>query len=273
MTSWTTRPYAYDNDSAEATAHHEALASLLDPVTRWRITDLLDLTGAHCLEVGAGAGSVALWLADRVGPDGSVVATDTKPGLIPDHPRLTVLEHDITSQVPPGGDYDLVHARLLLNHLPQRRQVLERLAEVVAPGGVLLTEDFWPTSPHEIVAHATSEDDATLLRRFHLAHLRTLSEHGSDRGWSRRALLAFMEEGLTDVRSVAYGGTWRGGSPGCQLLIAGTEQLREHLLAAGLTCDELDRAHELLRTPGIVLHGHMLYSTSGRRPSTVDGAR
>ncbi|HEY2668759.1 MAG TPA: class I SAM-dependent methyltransferase [Rugosimonospora sp.] len=273
MTSRTTRTYAYDNDSAEATAHHEALASLLDPLTRWRITDLIRLTGARCLDVGAGAGSVAAWLADRVGPEGSVTATDTKPRLIPAHPRLHVLEHDITSSPPPGGEYDLVHARGLLNHLPQRRQVLQRLAEAVAPGGVLLTEDFWPTSPHETVAHATSEEDATLIRRFHLAHLRTLAEYGNDRGWSRRALLAFMEEGLTDVHSVAYGGTWRGGGAGCRLLIAGSEQLREQLSAAGLTGDELDHVHALLRDPSIVLHGHLLYSTSGRRPSTVDGHR
>jgi SAM-dependent methyltransferase len=273
MPAWTARTYAYDNGSAEAIAHHESLASLLDPLTRWRITDLLDLAGAHCLEVGAGAGSMATWLADRVGPDGSVTATDTQPGLIPAHPRLTVLEHDITSPELPGGGYDLVHARLLLNHLPQRRQVLERLAAAVAPGGILLTEDFWPTSPHEIVAHAASEEDATLLRRFHLAHLRALSEHGNDRGWSRRALLAFLEEGLIDVQAVAYGSTWCGGSPGCQLLIAGTEQLREHLAEVGLNGDELDRAHDLLRDPGIVLHGHLLYSTSGQKPSATDGDR
>ena len=32
--------------------------------------------GWRCLEVGAGSGSVARWLAAKVGPEGSVLATD-----------------------------------------------------------------------------------------------------------------------------------------------------------------------------------------------------
>jgi SAM-dependent methyltransferase len=265
--------YPYDNDSAEAPAQHDALASLLDPISRWRITDLLDLTGARCLEVGAGAGSIAAWLADRVGSGGSVTATDTKPGLIPVHRRLRVVEHDITVTAPPDGDHDLVHARLLLNHLPQRRQVLQRLADCLSPGGVLLTEDFWPTPPNEIVAHAASAEDGTLIRRFHLAHLQILADHGNDRNWSRRALLAFMEEGLIDVHAVAHGATWRGGEAGCQLLAAAIGQLHEQFVAAGLTGEELCRLHLLLDDPSVVLHGHLLYSTSGRRASTVEGTR
>ena len=265
-------PYAYDNESAGAPAYHQALASLLDPVTRARITGLIDLPGVHCLEVGAGAGSIAGWLADQVGPDGYVTATDTKPGLIPVHRRLSVLAHDITSPVRMGRDrHQLVHARLLLNHLPQRRQVLQRLADALAPGGVLLTEDFWPTPPNEIVARAPDPDDGALIRRFQLAHLEILSGYGNDHGWSRRALLAFLEEGLTDVHTVVQGATWRGGEPGCLLLAAEIEQLREQFLVTGLTAHELDRLGSLLCDPSVVLHGHLLYSTSGRRGGTLEG--
>ncbi|GAA5193119.1 hypothetical protein GCM10023322_54290 [Rugosimonospora acidiphila] len=275
MTGPATEAYAHDNDhdNGGSVAPHEALTSLLDPLSRWRITGLLDLTGARCLVIGAGAGSVAAWLADRVGPDGSVRTMDTGPRLIPDHPRPYPPRPDLVASLPPGETYDLVHARLLLNQLPQRRRVLQRLAEAVALGGVLLTEDFWPTPPHEIVAHAQTEEDAALLRRFHLTHLRILAEHGNDRSWSRRALLAFMEEGFTEVQAVTYGATWSGGGPGCRLLDAGAGQLEEELLAAGLTDEELDRVHVLLGDPSLVLHGHLLYSTSGRRLSTEDGER
>ena len=81
--------YAYDNDSEHATDHHDALAELLDPFTRGRLSDLCDLRGRKVLEVGAGAGSMAIWLRDAVGPAGQVVATDIKP-LISDQPRLRV---------------------------------------------------------------------------------------------------------------------------------------------------------------------------------------
>jgi 2-polyprenyl-3-methyl-5-hydroxy-6-metoxy-1,4-benzoquinol methylase len=35
----------------------------------------------------------------------------------------------------PGGPFDLICARLLLSHLPQRAEALTRLWEAVAPGG------------------------------------------------------------------------------------------------------------------------------------------
>lgn len=270
MSTATARGYAFDNGSSFAEAHHAALAALLDPVTQDRIGGLLNLAGTGCLEVAAGGGSIATWLAEQVGPGGLVVATDTEPDLIPPHPRLSVLRHDITSGTP-GEGYDLVHARLLLNHLPRRRNALHLMARALRPGGVLLTEDFWPTPPGDFVACAMSTDDAMLLRRYQLAHLQVLADHGNDRTWSRRALIAFLEEGLVDVDTTVTGGTWRGGGPGCRLLIAGIGQLREPLLAAGLHAADLDRLRALLADPSVVLHGHLLYSTSGRRPDTVDG--
>jgi SAM-dependent methyltransferase len=261
--------YVFDNDSAHASDHHAALAALLDPVTRERISDLIELWGASCLEVAAGGGSIAEWLAAEVGSDGQVVATDTKPDLIPLRPRLSVLRHDITTGTP-GRGYDLVHARLLLNHLRQRRQVLHHLADALRPGGVLVTEDFWPMPAGDFVVCAPSPDDAAVLRRYHLAHLQVLEDHGNDRSWSRQALIAFMEEGLVDVRTTVSGGSWRGGGPGCQLLIAGIGQLQDELVRAGLTLADLDHVRVLLNDPTLVLHGHLLYSTSGQRPYTTD---
>ena len=51
--------------------------------------------------------------------------------------------HDVTDDVPlPGAPFDLVYARLLLFHLPQRVAVLRRLWEAVAPGGHLVVQDY-----------------------------------------------------------------------------------------------------------------------------------
>jgi ubiquinone/menaquinone biosynthesis C-methylase UbiE len=59
--------YAFSNASGQSTAHHDALAELLDAQTRESIAEVVDLPGRRCLEVGAGAGSVAVWLAGRAG--------------------------------------------------------------------------------------------------------------------------------------------------------------------------------------------------------------
>ncbi|MGZ6693975.1 MAG: class I SAM-dependent methyltransferase, partial [Solirubrobacteraceae bacterium] len=50
---------------------------------------------------------------------------------------------DITAQKPiPAAPFDLVYARLLISHLPDRVAGLRRLWDAVAPGGHLLIHDY-----------------------------------------------------------------------------------------------------------------------------------
>jgi SAM-dependent methyltransferase len=258
----TTAPgYAFDNNSAQAPDHHTALAELLDPATRQRISELVSLPGRRCLEVAAGGGSVAVWLAAQAS---AVVATDLKPQHIPRHPRLTVREHDITSGAPPGR-FDLVHARLLLNHLPERDLAVRHMVDALSPGGVLLTEDFLPTTGAEVVAHAPDPRTAALLARYQTLHTSALASHGNDRSWSRRAHSAFYASGLTDVRVYAYATEWRGGGPGCRLLRAGIGQLRDDYLSLGMTDLELAEIAGALMNPDVALNGYLTIQTSGRQ--------
>src|SRR5206468_903539 len=85
--------------------------------------------GWRCWEVGAGSGSVVRWIAAQVGESGSVLGTDLNLDWIDtDMPRQVELSrHDVTSDEIPSSAYDLIHARLVLIHLPQRDQVIERL--------------------------------------------------------------------------------------------------------------------------------------------------
>ena len=258
--------YAYDNDSAQATAHHAALAELLDEHTRWRIEELIELPGKRCLEVAAGAGSIARWLAVRVGPDGHVLATDLKPQHISGGPGLTVRPHDITSGEPLGA-FDLVHARLLLNHLPQRDAALRHLVGALKPGGVLLTEDFWPTPGEEIVARAPDPATAALLAVYQRAHSAVLTAHGNDRSWARRAHAEFHAAGLVDVGVRVHGSSWPGGGPGCRLLLAGIGQLRDQYFDFGLSEQDLAEVAAALLDPRLALNGYLVYQTSGRRPA------
>ena len=100
--------------------------------------------GWACWEIGAGGGSIASWLAKRVGPAGSVLATDIDPRFIPasELAQLEVARHDVTADAIPGARYHLIHARLVLSHLPQRGDVMVRLVQALRPGGWLVIEDF-----------------------------------------------------------------------------------------------------------------------------------
>jgi SAM-dependent methyltransferase len=255
--------YAFDNFNPEAIDQHACLAAIQDPVTTSRLAEL-DLTGRRCLEIGAGGGSIARWLADRVGPDGEVVATDIKPVHIAEHPRLRIELNDVVNDPLPGGAWDVIHARLVLQHLPSRRDVLRRLAAALAPGGALLLEE-WDTRPRDIVLAAPDAESALLYRRY-LDTLvdRILVGSGSDPTWATQMHAAMLAEGLV-VDTVVAARSWSGGTPGTLLVATNINHLREAFLAAGWTADHIDALRALVRDPGFVVRGHLLYSTLGRR--------
>jgi SAM-dependent methyltransferase len=118
-----------------------------------RLLDQLGLApGASCLDAGCGPGETMRLMAERAGPAGRVLGLDANASL--GVPTLAMLHgagylqcafgaHDLTAGDPiPGAPFDLVYARLLLFHLPQRVEVLARLWDAVADGGYLLIQDY-----------------------------------------------------------------------------------------------------------------------------------
>jgi SAM-dependent methyltransferase len=120
------------------------------------------LTPGTALDVGAGEGADAIWLAGRgwqvTAVDISTVALERAAGHAaqagPDIAgRIHWLHHDLTGWQPPHDHYDLVSAQYM--HLPTaaRHALFDCLASAVAPGGTLL-----------IVGHHPSDMQTTMPR-------------------------------------------------------------------------------------------------------------
>jgi ubiquinone/menaquinone biosynthesis C-methylase UbiE len=118
-----------------------------------RLLDQIALgPGASCLDAGCGPGETMRAMAERVGPTGRMLGIDADPELGArtlamlhgaGHRQCAFEAKDLTTAEPiPGAPFDLVYARLLLFHLPQRVEVLARLWDAVAPGGHLLVQDY-----------------------------------------------------------------------------------------------------------------------------------
>jgi SAM-dependent methyltransferase len=137
-------PQEYERLRAQARVWEVAAGRVFDQVGVPR--------GASCLDAGCGPGETMRMLAERVGAAGRVVGmdADTSIGILAvemlhrtGHRQCAFHTHDLTAAEPvPGAPFDLVYARLLLFHLPQRAAVIARLWDAVAPGGHLIVQEY-----------------------------------------------------------------------------------------------------------------------------------
>jgi SAM-dependent methyltransferase len=173
-----------------------ALEALCDPVSTTTLTRVGLSPDWHCLEIGAGRGSIARWLAGQC-PYGSVTATDTDIHHIADLriPNLRVRQHDIVDGPDmPDGSFDLAHVRALLVHLPDRHAVLRRVLSWLAPGGWLVVEE-------PVLLPTPGRRDSS-LRRALAGFERLMADRlGSDFRWPRQLSAALSTAGFVEVRT------------------------------------------------------------------------
>ncbi|MFI5911018.1 class I SAM-dependent methyltransferase [Dactylosporangium sp. NPDC051541] len=256
--------YSFNNDDPESVGRHSHLSGILDEFTFARLGSLGDLTGKRCLEVGAGGGSVARRLAELTGPTGDVLATDLNVRHIPPDAGFRVHQHDLVTEPVPDGPWDLIHARLVLLHIPQREAVLARLAAALAPGGALFIED-WATEFGNLCLAAPDDETAELIEQYRDTLVNTvLPGRGNDPTWAARVHRTMLANGLVDVDTEISAGSWPGGSPGAVLLAVNVAQLRDEFIAAGFTEGHIERLYAAVQDPRLVVRSHFTYSTIGR---------
>ncbi len=132
--------YVYDQGYAEERTRLAGIESLWDPGSQALLDELRIGPGWRCLEVGAGGGSLVQWMASR-GAAVTAIDIDTRfiEPLACD--EIEVRRVDIRTDELPRSAFDLAHARLVLEHLPDRRQIIDTLAAALTPGGWLVIED------------------------------------------------------------------------------------------------------------------------------------
>jgi len=179
------------------------LEELFDPPTCERLDDVGVGPGWEALEVGAGRGSIAAWLAERVGPEGRVVATDVDTTLLEQRAAagVEILRHDVLADDFSPASFDLVHCRALLVHVRDPERALARMAAWLKPGGVLVAEEPW-TDVARLAPDATAARAAAALADIDGAFARRLPQALRDAGLERvraDARLAFFEGGSREA--------------------------------------------------------------------------
>lgn len=262
----TSSGYLLANAEEPARRRLAAISALFDDFSTWRVRRAGCTTGWRCWEVGAGSRSMPDRLAELTGPEGRVLATDLDLSVLGAEGRdgpVEVRRHDVVADPLPDERFDLVHARLLLTHLPERQTVVARLASCVAPGGLLLLEDADPAlQPLACLDEAVP--GAALANRIRRGFRSMLAERGAELDVGRRLPRLAEAAGLVVLGTEAF---FPVGRPDCaELELAtvdsvGAGLLERHVVSA----DELAAHREAVRSGRLPLAQPPLCSTLARR--------
>lgn len=252
--------YVFARSWGQEEARLAALERQLDPVSRAAAGQLGLAAGWRCWEAGAGGGSMAAWLADQVAGSGSVLATDIDvsglSGLC--RANVTVARHDLEREDVPSGQFDLIHARLVLEHLREPVAVVGKLASALRAGGWLVLEDadglrFDAEPAHQAFAAITEPWQRAALAA------------GWNPCYGRHLVADLQRAGLGQVAGRAHrsyqpgGGAW---------LVArlGIERMRVHIQREGARPADLDDTLAALDDPTRTIIGAPIATAWGQRP-------
>jgi SAM-dependent methyltransferase len=231
----------------------------MDPLTQQRLDKVGIGPGWHCLEVGAGAGSVVRMIAERVGADGRVLAVDLQPALLSDlsQPNVEVRQLDVVTDELPEAAFDLVHTRAVLMHIGQRDQVLPKLVNALRPGGILLLE--------EVDMSPAFEADNIFAQAVRAVHP-YIEQAGGSLRWARAMPDWVASAGLVDIGSSVDYASLTGGSTLAQFFRLSWLELLEKLDFTEAERELIETCRLALDRPGGDYPGWDLVTVWGQRP-------
>jgi SAM-dependent methyltransferase len=248
----------------------DLLERIFDPLSRQR-RELVE-PGWRCLEVGAGRGSMAVWLASRVGENGSVVATDIDVTYLKrlKLPNLEVRQHNILEDPLDTlgvGSFDLVCSRLMLFWLSGKQEAaIRRMAECLRPGGWLVDEDGdWGTVAPVDAYHPYS----ALYNRAWRGGEWWVSR-GYDPFFGRQLPVLYERCGLENIRDTATAEVVRGDTPWAHWWQQTLEAIREWEQTENLLTEAREAEYRTLTAPwsdpSFWFLNAVVHACSGQRP-------
>jgi SAM-dependent methyltransferase len=170
----------------------------LAPLTRRLFEDAGITAGMKVLEVGCGAGDVALLLAEMVGPRGNIVGVDRNPAIVETAwkrvraaglPNVSLVSGDILT-IALDDDFDAVVGRLILVHTQDKVALLRRVSTHVRPGGLVVFQE--PDHTHPVA----TEPRARLFEQTWNWWLEATRRAGLERQMGLKLYGMFLDAGL-----------------------------------------------------------------------------
>ncbi len=250
-------------DSVSERARLQSLQALNDAASLRRIDAVGVTSGWRCVEIGAGAGSIAVALSERVGDGGYVVASDRDPRFLDEFagPGRHVLTHDISSGPVPPGNFDFAHCRAVLAHVADLSGTVRHVMASVRPGGWVMCEeaDYGSLEPCDPDHPRSSYFDTFRL---------IMTEAGLlDSFAGRNTHQALRDAGLVDITTDLNSSIAVGGSLRAQYRVHSMQRVQSRILDSGF-CSEaaFARMLEVFADPSFEYIDNSWIATWGRTP-------
>jgi SAM-dependent methyltransferase len=185
-------------------------------------------------------------------------------------PNIEVRVHDIVTDALEER-FDVVHARLLLEHLPERRAVLDKLVDALDPGGWLLVEDVDVSGPVHLASSRQFASPARfgrVGRRVTRAAQSLAAAVGADFEFGRDLPTHLVDAGLQEIGAEMYSRLVRGGSAMSRFPALTFRRVGPTLVAKGLVSQrDMDWWIAAWDDPTSMMFSLPMVSAWGQRPS------
>jgi len=227
----TEKDYIFDdtNEQNEITRLN-VIEAVFDPPTKTRLNSTGLEKGWQCLEIGPGAGSIMNWLGERVGTEGQVTAVEINPRFLQGNtsPNISILKGDIQDIDLGDQQFDLIHGRYVLFHIPSYQSVLKKLLGLLKPGGWLTLEE----PDFSVACPICGEKDACLsVENINRAIHQLYTGLGIDPRMGSKLLTGLQSLGVMNFRVDNDVPIARGGSGIAKMMRMSAEQLREKYIS------------------------------------------
>ena len=256
-----------DNPDVIERKRLEMLERMQDPGTRRHLEGIQVGKGWRCLDIGAGLGSLALWLSERVGPEGKVVATDINTRFLStlNVPNLKIRQHDILKDDLEADHYDLVHCRAVLMHLAKPDQALKRMVKAVRSGGWILIEEADYSSFSAVDPKYSGAKNFDSLHRYMFDAATSIGL--SDNYIGRHVRGRIKELGLVDIHHEGRVLIHQGGEDSARFSQTILDVAKPNLLSFGICTEaEFEQTRHLYEDPSFAFIGATLFSAWGQKP-------
>ena len=187
--------------SEEETQRLIEQSRLFEPITRRFLKSAGLRNGMRVLDIGSGAGDVALAVADLVGSTGEVVGVDMNPEILETarerveqagHENVTFHASDIQT-IDVGDDFDALVGRLVLMYLPDPVAVLKGLIPRLRSGGIVMFQEIDFT-----ITEAYKHPDTPLMGQLGDWVVEVFERSGANGNMGLELYRVFVEAGLPE---------------------------------------------------------------------------